>query len=945
MSKTLYEIYQSETFTLAKTMVVHHPLTAQAINKELEIRGYRVDWDRPETWKYYMNLAGEYHESDIDTILSINNNESPYMRIKIAGNNEPVPADFVKDLVSGSNADIALANEYRFGGTFYNSLVKKYPSFESLILGILNPIDKQLAINSYNGDILYMGSYYRTKSPYGTNRFSFEKKNNEGIVRQALVEDHEINLIPNVEKWIKNFFLQWDNKDYARYNDLYPAALLGVMFAFIPAVIMNERLRACKTAEVHTYHVKEYLNSHGDLGQYVNYLSREQLMFLYRNMLYLEANMGKTLTFDLLVTNLLTKMGIPLAGYRLKHNTNELNFGDYTAEPYMYREAINLKSVGTGSDRRTIRSIVLKSDQLARDNYIDHDGQIALITERSEVGPDNNLSTKVLESDMVDWSDRYIITKAEVLLNAWLYSIEYGNYRGSIYATHPLNGERIQLTPRTAFILFWYTYNVGYAGITFEEMPMLKARNIPRSLTKPYESLPDYPTLRDLKHAISTEDISDKQLNKLLNGEKPTFSFSSSVDFNAKVLKQHALLIDRLFTALRYETFKANGQFEYAVSKMYWLEVEIPPLINVPFSQWLNNHGFDFTGMQRADYRRLADEILVQGTGSGESSSGWLQNMQRAAIEIMKHFSSYSVHYIRNITNGSTTLAGLKSLRVDNIRSRQRSLSRVNITSMRKLDPKAFASSIVPIGYNDRHLTNIRVGKASAKVKAQITPSINITSRGFKQYQRINIANVRVSNVRFTEHVIPRDFRYMVANPIADVINGLAEMAFSLGATGVELSTPVNLRNMVSERVPMKAAAKSAFGSNTSSVNVDYGTVANIRTMISNPVTLTALGMTTYAVHTTDVELSLPIELTKRYMTSIPLSRLVKGMVDTTVTVETNSVELSQNVYTKRYISTPQVPFTVGLGNGHIDISVMDARLAISVPYSLRYMSTTIISE
>lgn len=945
MSKTLYEIYQSETFTLAKTMVVHHPLTAQAINKELEIRGYRVDWDRPETWKYYMNLAGEYHVSDIDTILSINNNESPYMRIKVAGNNEPVPADFVKDLVSGSNADIALANEYRFGGTFYNSLVKKYPSFESLILGILNPIDKQLAINSYNGDILYMGSYYRTKSPYGSNRFSFEKKNNEGIVTQALVESHEINLIPNIEKWIKNFLLQWDNKDYAGYNDLYPAALLGVMFAFIPGAIMNERLAACKTAEAHTYHVKEYLNSHGDLGQYVNYLSREQLMFLYRNMLYLEANMGKALTFDLLITNLLTKMGIPLAGYRLKHNTNEINFGDYTAEPYMYREAINLKSVGTGSDRRTIRSVVLKSDQLARDNYIDHDGQIDLITERSEVGPDNNLSTKVLESDMVDWSDRYIITKAEVLLNTWLYSIEYGNYRGSIYATHPLNGERIQLTPRTAFILFWYTYNAGYAGIIFEEMPMLKVRNIPRSLTKPYESLPDYPTLRELKHAVSTEDITDNHLNKLLAGEKPSFSFSSSVDFNAKASKQHSLLIDRLFRALRYETFKANGQYEYAVSKMYWLEVEVPPLINVPFAQWLNNHGFDFTGMQRADYRRLADEILVQGTGSGESSSGWLQNMQRAAIEIMKHFSSYSVHYIRNITNGSTTLAGLKSLRVDNIRSRQRSMSRVNITSMRKLDPKAFASSIIPIAYNDRNLTNIRVGKASAKVKPPIASDIRITSRGFKEHQRVNISNVRISNVRFTKHVIPRDYRYMVANPIADVINGLAEMAFSLGTTGVELSTPVNVRSMLSARVPMIVDAVSEFTGNTVNVTADYGTVAKIRSMASTPIAISTLGMSTHDIRTVGVEISLPIEETKRYIASDPLSHLVKGMVDTSVIVSTESIELSSNVYTKRYISTPQVPFTVGLGNGHIDISVMNARLEITVPYDLRYMTTSIISE
>lgn len=945
MSKTLYEIYQSEIFSLAKTMVVHHPLTAQAINKELEIKGYRVDWDRPETWKYYMNLAGEYHESDIDEISQINGDGSIYMRIKIAGNNESVPADFVKDLVSGTNADVALANEYRFGGTFYNNLVKKYPLFEPLILGILNPIDKQLAINSYNGDILYMGSYYRTKVPFGTNRYGFEKRTTDGISTQALIEDHEMSLIPNLEKWIKNFMLQWDNKDYANYNDLYPAALLGVMFAFIPATIANFRLEACKTPEVHTYHVKEYLNSHGALGEYVNYLSREQLMYLYRNMLYLEANMGKTQTFDSLIENLLTKMGIPLAGYRLKHNTNDLNYDAFTADPYMYREAINLKSVGTGSDRRTIKSVVDKSDALGRDNYIDHDGQIATITERSAINSNNNLSTKVLESDMVDWSDRYIITKAEVLLNTWLYSIEYGNYRGSVYVTHPLSGERIQLTPRTAFILYWYTYNVGYAGITFEEMPALKARNIPRAVNKPYPELPNLPTYDDIKTAITSEDITDKAINKLINGERPTFSFSSAVDFNEKVNKQHSILIDRLFSAMRYEQFKAEGQFEYAVSKMYWLEVNVPPLIDVSFNQWLNNHGFDFTGMQRADYRRLADELLVQGTGSGESSSGWLQNMQRAAIEIMKHFSSYSVHYIRNITNGSTTLAGIKSLRIDNVRTTQSSKSRINITSYRRLTPKAHAYVVIPVGYNDRHTADIRVHSAKAKVTDQITPMARITVRGTKWYHRINIANVRVSNVTFTKHVLPKDYRYSIATPVPYVINGLAEMAFSLGTVEMKVSAPIQIRNMVSDPVPLQTETDGVVQSIASATVMTYNSVADIRVMAGEPVTLSAMTMTTQNLRAMAVNMSMPVDETLRYMSSDSMSHLVKVMIDKGIGFNIDKVGLSVDVYAKRYLETLPVPLGVDIGSDHINIGVLDAKISVEVTYDYRYMTSIVIDK
>ena len=81
MSSTLYQIYQGKVFRLAATTIVKHSEVAVQMNQFIAARGYAVDINRPDSWKYYLNLAGFYHESDFDDIATINGVTAKYRGI------------------------------------------------------------------------------------------------------------------------------------------------------------------------------------------------------------------------------------------------------------------------------------------------------------------------------------------------------------------------------------------------------------------------------------------------------------------------------------------------------------------------------------------------------------------------------------------------------------------------------------------------------------------------------------------------------------------------------------------------------------------------------------------------------------------------------------------------------------------------------------------------
>lgn len=676
MSSASVDIFLRDIAIMAKTMVIHSDMVAKQVNNELRFMYpmIKIDESNLSTWKYYMNLAGEYHTTDMERIKEINGDGNPYMTIKVAGDNEPVVINFTKETISGDQADAVLSTEYSYGTNFYNDLVSRYPDFEQLILGILNPIDYNISTKSYNGDILYAGGWYRVFENNNPKLFYFVPRVKSGVSSKLLVESNEFSLLYRLEKWLKAMLEQWTVSDFIVGNDLYVPGIWTTLMSKLPVQIFNLRIDQIKsnTGETHSFLYTEYLNSHGNLGRHIPYLTLEQALFLYKNMGWLENNIGKQEVFDSLIENLLTPAGVPIAAYILKHNLSTLEY-DYRPDPYLERDYLNFRSIGAGSDARSIEEIVTKSINLARDNGLNIEDKIRHIKIASQNSAYNKLPTKVLESDMLDNRDSIQYPKAAFLLNMWLYSVKYGNYRGSIFVTHPITGQRMQFTPLNAFILMYYCFCQGYCNVDLEYFPRLAARIIPKTdkvpyseYRDPYPGLKPFPTIKELKWCYSSDKITDLALYRLQYGIKPTFKYTSTLAFNDNATYHHKRLMERWMQAMEYEDLVACGQFEWLVNKHYWFDVDVGRLTTLPMTEWFKNFGIDFTDMSPTDYRILCNDLIKGGTGTTEHDGDWLSEMQSAVLDILMHFSSYTIQIIKTFRNGSAIRAGFKSLRFGN---------------------------------------------------------------------------------------------------------------------------------------------------------------------------------------------------------------------------------------------------------------------------------------
>ena len=394
MSQTLYQLYQSDVFTLAQTTLINHVAAANAINVNLATVGQAVDTTDPTTWKYYMNMAGLYHPTDIANIQLKYGTE--HMQIQVAGNTGPVTVDFTLDLFNGQNADVSTASEYSYGSGFYNALVAKYPEYEALIVGILNPVPLDISTSAPDGQVLYCGGYVLSWTDSTQTEMAWLPTTANGNMGLGLVQPNETNLIQKLQRWVTGYLTRWDNSSYMMVDDLYLPAMLGVMYFNLPMAIMNIRLENCKTPYAHSYHVKEYLESYGKLSKYVDYMSMQQTLWLYRNVAYINANTGKQETFNALVTNLLTPSNVPLAGYDLCHNLSQMPTQIYPTAS-MNRYPINFIQVGSGSDTRTVEYLLGEEIGLARENDVDIADAAVAIEESSVYSLYNRVPTKVTQ--------------------------------------------------------------------------------------------------------------------------------------------------------------------------------------------------------------------------------------------------------------------------------------------------------------------------------------------------------------------------------------------------------------------------------------------------------------------------------------------------------------------------------------------------------------------
>lgn len=608
MSQAQYEIYRTKVMALARSLVIKCGPAADAMNAQLEMLGHNVNLADPASWKYYLNLNGDYHPSDqMMTVTSLDTLQT---------------IEFRKETLAIHRTT---AREYAFGSRYYNALVEQYPDQEMLIQGIMNPVDPARAIAAADGSVLYYDP--------------------------DLVEENETNLIPQLESWMQKWWARWYVPAYAFPDDLYTAAIFGKMVMIIPTVIMNLRLRNCNTLFAHSFHIRQHLASHGRLDVYVDYLTKKQMLWLYRNVIYLHRHAGKRETFNELLEHILTQRALPLGEWRMRHNTQEQAEAIYPAVEFN-RQALNLDASAAGSDTRNIPQMLDAEQRSARNNLTVQPVAELQIKEQMENASKNILETKILESSILDLSESTTHTLTDSLINHWLQWAAEGQYTSVITVDNPKTGGTLTIDVREAFIIFLYTYNASM-GITLPNIPPLQAQMVRR------DPAPNRQTLYDM---VDQRYVDHRVVDQIADQWSPVGSYISVPAFHDAVILIHQQKLRQREIYSNVEHYLGRAQAEAVMQHMYH-DVPVDIDAGQSYLNWFNDRGLDIASYSELEAGLIANQIFASCTGVGLQASQSLRDIQGAMLRLMAHMSSYSIQFLQSINSSPIKVIDWPALR------------------------------------------------------------------------------------------------------------------------------------------------------------------------------------------------------------------------------------------------------------------------------------------
>lgn len=626
MAFTTQALYTEQVLRLTRSVVIKLDAAAYVMNEYLRRTGSPVDDSNPKSWIYYQHLAGKYHSTD-----------KP-MRITSLDTLEEI--DFTYDNLRFHRATY---NTYRTKGELYRTLVNSFPEQKDLIDGILNPVDIDLAIKAPNFTILTLDT--------------------------DLINANETNFILELQRWIVGYSDSWYNHNYTFLFDEYPAMFLRGLYDKMMGEILNIRKRNIHTEYVHDYHLWAYLGSHQRLDKYRDYLTREQAMWLYRNIAYLEAHPGWNHSFTELIQWLLTKRNIPLTSFNLIHNLEKLP-EEISPGTEIIKEALNRPAYTAGDVRKeTIENVLSKEIPLATGNSDYYAEQIVDVPERFKLSKFNELQTKVLESDMVDRSDAQPIHYITTVFNEWIYLAATNRYTANITITNPYTSEVITMTAKESVIVWLYCIH-RMMGMDIEVLPTFLAHDVMRPLA---------PKFNELRDMVPTTYISEEMILAVMDEWVPQGQIISVEKFQEVTTNIHNATTQLRYYYATQENHHTRGFMEN-LSRRLFMEYRCKLSDDtLYFKDFFHDKGWKLDTMSELQYQDFANSIFLLSTGLDLKNINSVRAIQEAMIRLLQQLSSYSIQFLTRITDSSVTVLDRPIIRVGDVDSKATEEARLKI--------------------------------------------------------------------------------------------------------------------------------------------------------------------------------------------------------------------------------------------------------------------------
>lgn len=682
MNQNYYKLYIDSVIELASTIVIKSERSADVINNRItELYGDEPDPFDKTTWKYYLNISGQYHPTD------------PI--IEITSLDDLSKITFDKTTLLNHPATL---EAYRYGTRYYRELITLHPDMQQFILGCIYPVDINKAISALDGEILTYPDY--------------------------LVEENEESLMTNLQRWINNFKFRWDNKQFNETHNLYAATNLGIMYLMLVPAILNFRLQACKTREAHSYHVRQYLASHGYLDQFLDYLNLKQRLFLYRNICFIERNAGKNKTLLWLADKLLTERNLPLAEYTMRHDTSSLESSYYNTTSFRRKDITEVFSQTTKS-----RPVISLNELLNKERFLTpgNSNYINDTTPQIDKKFQNSLSsivlTKVLESSVIDYSDSESYTLTEIKLGHWLRNSADDLYTAIINFKDPVTSEEKSLSAFDAYIYWFYCYCASM-GIELQEIPFMRIYRATK-----VEDI----QVSDLRQLVNNDKVSDELIQILIDTKAAQNQDISVEAFKQLVQDVYYAHKDQVIYLANEQNHDIRGQMQAIVNNLYETKdidtldymYQKDGIDYTSYQHWLTAKGLSTVGFDTSTFEVLHLEIFRNATGGDFHTKTQLSELQKAMIKILTQLSSYSIQLLSEINTTTIRRLGWAAIRPNNLKKIEKSLHEVEIintyvTNVVTQETENIDIPVIPIGVNPKTEVNVTaVDRIEIPVKVQ----------------------------------------------------------------------------------------------------------------------------------------------------------------------------------------------------------------------------------
>lgn len=604
-----FNLYINDTINLAKSIIIKNDQEAIVYNNY--IKNYYpsvtiVETDKT-TWRYYKHLAGQYHEVDKPIQLrSLDTGE-----------------DIILNKITISQ-HYTTKKELTKYTQMYDTLLSEYPEQELLIKSIISdntPGSVSEVVDLPNYTILSYSSVY--------------------------VESNEDNLIPELQSRLYNYSNIWLITYYNNSDNLFLSAQTAILYNYIVTTILAIRQENCKTPQVHSFHLKNYLASNFGLDVYYKYMTRKQAIFLYLNLLYLKNHSGIDIVFKRLIRKLFNDRYISVVNYKY-NQISELLPDKYN--DYIFRQKlIESSNLPYSTYDFTLDDIKKKESTVAMSNSNYYTFNQDKIDYKLKNTLFNTLLTKDIETLLVDATDSVPYKFIQTLVDNWVYMIKNSYAVFLTKVTDKINNKQIYLNQSDTYKLYVYLLH-KVNNITLTSFP-------PYTITRVYkDTMPNVDDL--LKSCYITYSFYKNEMESIVisTPARPGIVYSTHMfsDYITRVYKYDLALWLYLSNLSDPDNF---GQFKHMTDSLTLSDIYTPNqedvnlfLNRIGLSDINNYSVFTLQDMLYSTLNTLYDDKLSFLTDT--------QNVQEAMTKIFENFKSYTIQFINTYYSQSPILCG-----------------------------------------------------------------------------------------------------------------------------------------------------------------------------------------------------------------------------------------------------------------------------------------------